>query len=603
MRTKIISIFLCCAGMLTAQDYDKRGEIKAAFLPAANPHYQDEYAMEEVVDEAAWVGQQGLHVAFASTDRLYFRREKPDVDRKALSLEQTAWRGERVNAQLLVWSSDPMEQVRVELTGLKSGGNEIASDRFTLNLVRYVIGNYPYADKTAVCGESPFPHGFMLPDRFEEFDRFDLPGKTVRPVWLSVDIPSDASAGTYTGSITVKSVRERVEMAVTLHVQDQVLPDPHDWKHRLDLWQNPWVVAWQANLTPWSEEHKTLLKQHLKPYAEAGGTYITTYAVHSPWSDNSFRVEGGMIDWIKQKNGTWKFDYTIFDEYVKLCMSCGIDRAITLYTAIPWGNRFRYLDETTGNYVYESWEPEGAAFAANWEAFLTDLRAHLEREGWFDMTYIGINENAMEQTVAAIRVIKNHSKDWRITYAGDWHESLDALLDDYSLLYPNEPGIDEIKARRERGVSTTYYVCCNPPVPNNFLFSPPIEGRWISWYSAAKGYDGFLRWAYDAWPEDPNRDARHGSWAAGDCFLVYPGGHSCIRFEKLREGIVDYEKIRIVREKASRYPAGSRVANLLKELDNLLHVFPQEKDFDELKIAADVAKGKKILDEISYELK
>ena len=602
MRT-IIIIFLCCAGILSAQNYDKRGEIKAIHLPVLTPHYQDEYTMEEIVDEAAWVGQSGLNAAFGSTDYLYFRREKPDVDKKNMSFEQTAWRGERVNMQLLVWSSDTMEQVRVKLGDLKDGSRKISSDQFKLNMVRYVVSNYPYADKSAICGESPYPNGFMMPDRFEPFERFDLPGKTTRPLWLSVDIPSDTRPGVYTGVVTVQSVQGSTNLNITIHVQDQVLPAPRDWKHRFDLWQNPWVVAWQNNLTPWSEEHKMLLKQHLKPYAEAGGTYITTYAVHSPWSDNSYRIEGGMIEWIKQRNGSWKFDYTIFDEYVKLCMECGIDRAITIYTAIPWGNRFRYLDEATGNYVYESWDPEEEVFVRNWNAFLTDLRSHLENKGWFDITYIGINENPMEQTLAAIRVIKDHSKDWRITYAGDWHKPLDQLLDDYCLLYPNEPTIEEIKERNKRGVSTTYYVCCNPPVPNNFVFSPPIEGRWISWYSAAKGYDGFLRWAYDAWPEDPNRDARHGSWAAGDCFLIYPGGHSCIRFEKLREGIVDYEKIRILREKATGYPSNSTVIKLLKELDSLLKVFPKEKDFDEVKIAADVAKGKKLLDAISNELK
>ena len=74
-----------------------------------------------------------------------------------------------------------------------------------------------------------------------------------------------------------------------------------------------------------------LLKQHLKHYADAGGTYITTYGVHSPWSDNSYMIEGGMIEWIKKADGTWAFDYKIFDEYVELAMECGIDEAITLY--------------------------------------------------------------------------------------------------------------------------------------------------------------------------------------------------------------------------------------------------------------------------------
>ena len=89
------------------------------------------------------------------------------------------------------------------------------------------------------------------------------------------------------------------------------------------------------NVEPWSEEHMTLLRQHLKPYAEAGGTYITTYAVHSPWAGNSYMIEGGMIEWIKCKDNSWQFSYDIFDKYVELAMECGIKKAITLYTAIP----------------------------------------------------------------------------------------------------------------------------------------------------------------------------------------------------------------------------------------------------------------------------
>jgi len=70
----------------------------------------------------------------------------------------------------------------------------------------------------------------------------------------------------------------------------------------------------------------------------------------------------------------------------------------------------------------------------------------------------------------------------------------------------------------------------------------------MGWHAAAYGYDGFLRWAYDSWTADPSRDARHLLWPAGDCFLVYPGARSSIRFERLREGIVDFEKIRVLRE-------------------------------------------------------
>ncbi|MFV0331497.1 MAG: glycoside hydrolase domain-containing protein [Dysgonomonas sp.] len=604
MRKLLICILFICAGNILAQTYDKRGEINSKLLPIPDHHYQHEYDLEEVANPLLWVGQTGLNAAFGTTDKLYFRREKPDVEKSSTHYNYTAWRGERVNMQVLVWSSDALEQVRVKLTDLKKDGNKaIPSNNFDVNMVRYVIANYPYATKNAICGNTPYGNGFMMPDRFEPFERFDLPARSTRPIWVSVDIPADTEAGVYSGNLTIQTSAYSKDLSISINVQNQILPEPKDWKHRLDLWQNPWAVAWYNHLEPWSEEHKVLLKQHLKPYAEAGGTYITTYAVHSPWSDNSYMIEGGMIEWIKQKNGAWKFDFKIFDEYVQLAMECGINRAITVYTAIPWGNRFRYMDEATGNYVYQSWEPGTDDFVKHWHLFLTDLKKHLQQKGWFDITYIGINENPMPQTLAAIKATKDHSKDWKITYAGDWHKELDSLLDDYSYLHPNEPTDAELKARKTRGALSTYYVCCNPPVPNNFLFSPPIEGRWISWYSAARGYDGFLRWAYDAWPEDPNRDARHGSWAAGDCFLIYPGGRSCIRFEKLREGIVDYEKIRIIKEKALKHPANSRVNQLVKQLDDQLVIFTKEKAFDEVKIANDVSKGKTLIDAISEELK
>ncbi|HWJ29476.1 MAG TPA: DUF4091 domain-containing protein, partial [Flavisolibacter sp.] len=263
--------------------------------------------------------------------------------------------------------------------------------------------------------------------------------------------------------------------------------------------------------------------------------------------------------------------------------------------------RFCYIDEATGNFVNESWPIGSETYKQRWNAFLTDLRLHLKKKGWFEKTYIGINESEMNQTLAAIRVIKEHSKDWKITYAGNWHKELDGLLDDYSYLYGNEPNADELKQRAARGATSTFYVCCNPPKPNNFVFSPPIEGRWISWYAAAVGYNGFLRWAYDAWPEDPTRDARFGSWPAGDCFIVYPGGNSSIRFETLREGIADFEKIKILKELVAKSKDKS-LNELWQAFEQHLKVFTTEHDFNEEKINADVLKGKKMIDQLTNKL-
>jgi hypothetical protein len=593
-------VFLFCRATLFSQAFP--GQLDSLFLPALQMHYQSEYIVDSTIDKNAWPDQKsGMHVSFGSTNRAYFRTEVPE-HYEAHEYESTGWRGERLNTQILIWSPDTLKQVRVSVSNLVNGkGKEISNRNIKLFLVRYVVSNYPYGAKDAVCGETPYKNGYLMPDPFESFDRFDLPGKTARPVWLSIDVPADAEPGSYSGDIIVRSTNSSVKMQLKIHVQKQLLPPAKDWKYRLDLWQNPWVIAWRNHLQPWSPEHKALLKKHLQLYADAGGKYITTYAVHSPWADNSYMIEGGMIEWIKKRDGGWKFDYTIFDTYVELAMQVGINKAITIYTAVPWGGRFMYKEESTGNYVYEYWLPDTKNFADHWGIFLTDLKTHLLKKGWFQKTYIGINENEMSQTLAAIKVIKKHSKSWKITYAGNWHKELDSLLSDYSYLYGNEPTITELKHRAGRGGTSTFYVCCNPAKPNNFVFSPPVEGEWISWYSAAHGYNGFLRWAYDAWPEDPVRDARFGSWPAGDCFIVYPGGNSCIRFEKLREGISDYEKINLLREMAAR-STNNKVKEGWHALEKHLELFISEHDFNEVQITDEVNSGKAMINELSNQM-
>jgi hypothetical protein len=602
---KIQSIFLLTA-VLIANIYGQvyHGQVSANSIPAITQHYQDEFLNDTIINADAWLNvPAGLNVSFASTNWLYFRREVPDLAPQGgliPLLELSGWKGERLNTNILIWSPDTLTQVRVIAGDLKavSGGNVIKKENINVHMVRYVLSNYPYAATDITCGESPYKGAYLMPDRFENFDRFSLPAKTVRPVWLSVNIPANAMQGMYEGTIEVKALNYSKTLSLKINVQNLTLPPAGKWKFRLDLWQNPWVVAWVNNIEPWSDEHVMLLKEHMKLYADAGGKFITTYAIHSPWADNSYMIEGTMIEWYKQKNGNWKFDYAIFDKWVQLCMDIGIKDAITIYTAVPWGNRFRYVDEVTGNYVYLSLPPESADYKTLWNVFLNDLRKHLEKKGWFNKTYIGINENEMAQTLAAIKVINENSKDWKITYAGNWHEELDSLLDDYCFLYGEEPSMEKVKERSARKATSTYYICCNPPKPNDFVFSPPAEGRWLGWYSAAYGYDGFLRWAYDAWPSDPLRDARHVFWPAGDCFLIYPGGNSGTRFEKLREGISDYEKIRILKEKVGK-TKNSEAEFLLQQLEKHLFTLTEEKEFSEDGIRKSIDTGTGLLNKLS----
>jgi hypothetical protein len=118
----------------------------------------------------------------------------------------------------------------------------------------------------------------------------------------------------------------------------------------------------------------------------------------------------------------------------------------------------------------------------------------------------------------------------------------------------------------------------------------------------AHGYDGLLRWAYDAWPADPVRDARHLLWPAGDSYMIYPGAGSSIRFEKMREGIVDYEKIKILKTKSAS-SVDATVKSLWQQLQKHLESFNSEKEFNKEKLKRDIQKGKMLVDELSEKLK
>nr|MCU0386946.1 DUF4091 domain-containing protein [Flavihumibacter sp.] len=63
---------------------------------------------------------------------------------------------------------------------------------------------------------------------------------------------------------------------------------------------------------------------------------------------------------------------------------------------------------------------------------------------------------------------------------------------------------------------------------------------------------------------------------AGDTYQVYPGPSSSIRFEKLVEGIQDFEKIRILREEWSTTNQQDKLIQL-KQLIEKIDIAQLEK--------------------------
>ncbi|NUQ64278.1 MAG: DUF4091 domain-containing protein [Pirellulales bacterium] len=520
-------------------------------------------------DKAWKMVPPGLHGAFASKDNRYARETVPAKDGQA-TWSAAAWRGERVATQLVLWTSSGAQNVRLGAGRLGTAtGQEIPAGCVRPQFVRYVLSDHVAGDGTPGSPGSCGPVADVLDTR----ERLSLPAGTARPVWLTIDVPADSAPGRYTGHVLAAAdTGPPLRFPIELEVLPLVLPQPDKWAFRLDIWQDPWSVAQYHGVAPWSEAHWKILEPHLRLLADTGQKFITTYCIAEAWGESTYINNGTMIQWTRKSDGRFVFDYTRFDQYVELARKCGITDAITCYTMLPWGHRHCYLDESTGNCVWPVWKPDSPEYKAAWTVFLKDFAAHLQQRGWFDRTYIGINESPWEDGRHSIDLLKAAAPGLKVTWAGRYHEQLKDDIDDWCFFIT--PQVDEaiIAGRVKEGRPTTFYVCCGPSQPNTFTYSPPAEAAWLGWHAAARGYSGFLRWAYDSWVENPLYDTRYVRWPAGDCFMIYPGPRSSIRFERMREGIADYEKVRIVRRVLGDRGDGKSTGSL-KRLDEMLARF------------------------------
>ena len=196
----------------------------------------------------------------------------------------------------------------------------------------------------------------------------------------------------------------------------------------------------------------------------------------------------------------------------------------------------------------------------------------------------------------AIRLIKSTAPGIGITLAGKYHSQIQDDIDDLCLFIKPPVSVNYIRERANTNKITTFYTCCaKPEHPNNFTFSPPAEQTWLGWYAASQGYSGYLRWAYNSWPADPLKDSRFRSWPAGDTYQVYPGPKSSVRFEKLREGIEDYEKIMIIKKALEKY---AETDSVKQKFERTLKIFSL-KNLDDKPASYWVNKGQEMLEELS----
>ena len=588
MRSYCIGIILLFSLTQGCTTETRRSAI--GFSEPANP---------ETTDQSAWdLVNKGFSGGFGNLD-IRYSRDQPPGGTLTKAWSGTGWRGERLHAQFLAWNSGKEEQISWQCSDLVNEmGQIIPASAIQTRPVRYVLSD----EFLTGCGdrEKDTIPVHLVGDILETADSLTIPGQKTRPLWLTINIPPNAGAGYYKGHFLIRISNDSIyNYDMEIHVQNHLLPPPGDWTFHLDLWQNPFAVARFHDLPLWSDEHWRALEKQLILLADAGQKCITTTIIETPWGGQTYDPFGSMIGWIRNSSGKWEFDYSIFDQYVQMALDCGIKKQINCYAMVPWGNKVQYFDEDSSGFVIVEVVPGTKAYEVLWRPFLYDFRAHLDEMGWLDITTLALDERGMQEMQELIRFLKATAPEFKITLAGHYFEDLNEHIYDFSYNWRHisEDTQARIRERREAGQCTTFYVACGNPRPNTFTFSPPAEATWIGWFAAAMGFDGFLRWAYNSWVENPLMDTRFRTWPAGDTYLVYPGPRSSIRFERLREGIQDYEKIRILMEPVHQNPELYQIPDSL-DMTQYLATFTTEA-LDNQPASAMVQTGKKILTALS----
>jgi len=482
-------------------------------------------------------------------------------DRRKIELK--GLRGEVVSAQVVVKDSRNITGLSSHISDLTGPGRIPAGQA----IVRY--GAYLPVDETMT----------LTADPLLEKETVDVPANVAQPVWLTLKIPADSPSGKYSGTWTVEAESGgKATFDLSLEVLPAELPPPADWSFYLNIWQDPGGVARAHNVAVWSDEHWTLLEKYAANFAAHGMKTITTSIVYDPWDSQTGYPFETMVEWkypgryVPGTADRFSWDFTNFDRYVNLMMAAGIREKIDCFSLVkgPGKNMksdIRYLDTAGHRYRVAKITIGDREWYKVWSAFLPAFRKHLEEKGWFETAFLSFDEKPVKAMQLIFDLVLKVEPDFRISiaggshYRGDRRKSSDEISLYYDFLMDKRemdrirPVIKRMRAARDRYI--TFYTACQPPLPNVFLYSPLREARLLPWLAWKYDLDGYLRWASNAFPADVWKQPNY-KWHSGDMYFVYPGDDGpldSMRWELLRQGIQDYEVLRIawaLAEKAGR---------------------------------------------------
>ncbi|HUX96903.1 MAG TPA: glycoside hydrolase domain-containing protein [Bacteroidales bacterium] len=503
-------------------------------------------------------------------------------DRQAVS---EVVRGEHATLQFVIRSPYSISDLRVKVSPAIMDGKALPEAK--TGFVGYVkVGRsiWDYSRDRIVS-----PSGYY-PDPIVEQESVSVDFGNTQPIWISIPIPKDASAGIYKGTVTVTGVNGRKKFKLSEEYTIKVYPVTIE---KTSLWVTNWFSINPAQLQ-WMnggnlfEEYSDQHWEYIRTLARKMADYRQNVAIISPIALSEYKYE----------NGRWNIDFTRFDRVVEIFINEGVIGRIE--GGHIGGRESTWLSNFVVTVPSKEDDPENEflnlpisdpAAREFYTAFFPALNSHLKEKGW-DKIYIQhladepIEEN-IKSYIEIAKFVRKLVPDFKFIDAchsknlGDvldiWVPQLDFMDRDYS--FYNDQNL--------KGKEAWFYTCLSPKgeYVNRFIELPLLRTRYMHWINYKYNIPGYLHWGLNYWNNsDPFGEQTSIQYEGGnilpggDSWIIYPKDgklFSSIRSDAMRDGIVDYELFRMLEKKDSVKARGiiNKVIYSFNRYDNNIEAF------------------------------
>jgi hypothetical protein len=446
-------------------------------------------------------------------------------------------RGEILSGQFVISAKKNLTDVSVEVSVLKNQvtGNILPTNVSEWNFVGTVPleKNAPNQPLSVVVRPAPA----RFPDYLMSEKQINIKEKTFKSVWLTINIPEAAAAGTYLGKVTVKCVQGSQSLPVYLTIYQLTLPSERHLK----------VVEWYST-NRFAELHGIKEK-----FSDAWFEMLRIYADNMvSHRQNVFQVPMDFIEIRKSKTDELEFDFSRFDQIAQLFwdtkkMDYLETGFLTKFGKGEWFsteillNDFSVINSETGDKITMRGE-EVIPY------LLPAFEGHLRQKGWLHKTFFHIKDEPSLHNALAWQDMSSYMHKYVPELRRIDAIETTYLLDEIEIAVPKLDALaswyKSYKDWEQKGNELWFYtvgIYQGSLLPNKTIDMPVIDSRILHWLNYKYDATGYLHWGWNQWTENPYMDP---DMHIGDGWHVYPvknGVLNSLRWEQMRNGIQDYE--------------------------------------------------------------